>query len=276
VLRTGFHVIAHRGGAGEAPENTLAAFERARDQGVREVELDVRLSRDGELVLFHDEELDAKTALHGRVEEHAASTLLAADIGSWFDAHHPSGGTRYAGTTLTTLGALLDHFGSALDYHVELKGTRSELPSRVADALREHGGGCTVIVSAFSFDELARAAECAPERPTCLLLRDAPGWLFALPAARRAAAIASHRERIDRAAEAGFTRVAVRASLLSPEVVRHAQERSIGIRAWGVDSDDALEHAVAVGAEGATVDWPRVLLDRLQARGIPPAEGALA
>jgi len=70
--------------------------------------------------------------------------------------------------------------------------------------------------------------------------------------------------------------VAVRASLLSPEVVRHAQERSIGIRAWGVDSDDALEHAVAVGAEGATVDWPRVLLDRLQARGIPPAEGALA
>jgi glycerophosphoryl diester phosphodiesterase len=144
------------------------------------------------------------------------------------------------------------------------------------DVLRDRGRGCTAIVSGFSFDDLVRVVERAPRTPTCLLLREAPGWLSALPAAARSRVVDSQCERIDRAASAGFAMVAVRAPALSPEVVAHARRRSLGIRVWGVDSDAALEHAIAVGADGATVDRPRALLDRLRARGIPPAEGALA
>ena len=67
----------------------MPAFERARESGAFEVELDVMLSADDVLVLFHDRTLDLKTDLSGRVREHRAAELLQADIGSWFDQTHP-------------------------------------------------------------------------------------------------------------------------------------------------------------------------------------------
>ncbi len=84
-----FRVIAHRGASAYAPENTLPAFERALEVGAAEVELDVQLSRDDVLVLFHDRTLDRKTNLTGRVRDHAADALRGADIGSWFDDQRP-------------------------------------------------------------------------------------------------------------------------------------------------------------------------------------------
>ena len=70
-----FRVIAHRGASAYAPENTLPAFERALELGASEVELDVQLSRDGALVLFHDRTLDGKTNLSGAVRDHTADAL---------------------------------------------------------------------------------------------------------------------------------------------------------------------------------------------------------
>lgn len=275
VANAGFHVIAHRGGAGYAPENTLAAFEHAQQLGFREVELDVRLSRDGELVLFHDERLDAKTPLAGPVGGHDATELLEADIGRWFDATHPEVVQRYAGTTLATLGQLLDRFGTSFDYHVELKGTQLELPGRVLAALRERGAGCRAVVTSFSFDDLVRVVELDTAASPCLLLRDPRGWLSSLPARRREQYVESQCERVDRAALAGFAMVGVRACALSRELVDHARSRGLKTRAWGLESDAEMEHVLAVGANGATIDWPLVLLDRLRARGIEPAAGGL-
>ena len=62
-----FHLIAHRGGAGLAPENTLPAFRSSLEMGVVEVELDVQISKDDRAVLFHDRTLDEKTDLSGTV-----------------------------------------------------------------------------------------------------------------------------------------------------------------------------------------------------------------
>ena len=64
-----FRVIGHRAAAGHAPENTLPALAQARALDLREVEVDVRMSRDGRLVLFHDGTLDEKTELSGAVSE---------------------------------------------------------------------------------------------------------------------------------------------------------------------------------------------------------------
>ncbi len=269
-----FHVIAHRGGAGYAPENTLAAFEHVQQLGVREVELDVRLSRDGELVLFHDECLEAKTPLTGPVGGRDAEELLAADIGSWFDTTHPEIARRYAGTALATLGQLLERFGASLDYHIELKGTHPELPARVLAELRERGSGCRAVFTSFSFDDLVRILEFDAEASVCLLLRDARGWLSSLPAGQRERLLESQLDRVGRAASAGFAMLGVRACQLSRELVEYAGSCGLGVRAWGIESDSELAHVLAVGAQGATLDWPLVLLERLRAQGISPAEGA--
>ena len=83
-------LIVHRGGSLEAPENTLAAFRHAIELGMSYVELDVQMSRDGELVVIHDETLDRTTSGHGPVCQPHLAELRKLDAGSHF-------GPQYAG-----------------------------------------------------------------------------------------------------------------------------------------------------------------------------------
>lgn len=82
-------VIAHRGGAGRAPENTIAALAGAAALGADAVELDVHLSRDGEVVVVHDATVDRTTGSRGRVRDHTASELARLDAAATFT---PAGG----------------------------------------------------------------------------------------------------------------------------------------------------------------------------------------
>jgi glycerophosphoryl diester phosphodiesterase len=84
LVASGPIAFAHRGGAGEAPENTLAAFEVALKLGYRYLETDVRLTRDGVLVAFHDERLDRVTDRAGAITELGIAEVEAADAGHTF------------------------------------------------------------------------------------------------------------------------------------------------------------------------------------------------
>ena len=86
-MSAAFRLIAHRGASAHAPENTVAAFETAVALGSEEVELDVRFSGDGEVVVFHDHELQRKTALSGPVRHYPAEVLEQVDLGPWFGGH---------------------------------------------------------------------------------------------------------------------------------------------------------------------------------------------
>ena len=77
-------VIAHRGASADAPENTMRAFEQAMLFGADGIELDVQLTRDGELVVIHDETLDRTTTGRGSVYSYTFAELRTLDAGSWF------------------------------------------------------------------------------------------------------------------------------------------------------------------------------------------------
>src|SRR5438874_10139270 len=94
-------IIAHRGGSAEAPENTMAAFRHAIDIGMRYVELDVQMSRDGELVVIHDETVDRTTNGHGPAASLTFEELHRLDAGSQF-------GLEYAGERIPTLREVLE------------------------------------------------------------------------------------------------------------------------------------------------------------------------
>lgn len=95
------NLIGHRGAAGEAPENTLAAIERAFKAGANGVELDVQRSRDGSLLLFHDETLERTTDGMGPFEAHDFQALRRLDAGEWF-------GGAFRGERMPTLAEALD------------------------------------------------------------------------------------------------------------------------------------------------------------------------
>lgn len=147
-------LIAHRGlwRTGGPPENSLAAFEAACRAGYG-VELDVRLSADGEAVVFHDEALDRLTAESGLVEERTADDLAAL---------HLLGSDQ----RIPTLEQALDVIGGQALVLVELKtppGQEGSLERRVADLLADYSGPAGVL--SFNADALAWLRGHAPELP---------------------------------------------------------------------------------------------------------------
>ncbi len=258
AIATPFHVIAHRGASAYAPENTLPAFERARQLGASAVELDVQLSRDAVVVLFHDGTLDEKTQLSGPVRDHDAAALLRADIGSWFDATHPAAETRYAGTPLTTLDALFGEFGDAFHYHVEIKSQEASLPGRILEIAAAHSLLRQLTITSFHLEPLRRARG---------LDRDVPiAWLVKTPqgaALETQAALEAQKRLVDRAVALGFAMLAFPAAELSEDLVRHAHEQGLEIRAFRVKTPEDMERVIQLGANGMTIDWPDRLIRRL-------------
>ena len=118
--------IAHRGGAALRPENTMAAFDHAVELGVDAIELDVRLSRDAEVVVIHDATLDRTTDARGPVAALTAAELARVDAGHRFQV---DGRFPHRGVGIARLVDVLDRFRD-LPFIVELKGESPELASR--------------------------------------------------------------------------------------------------------------------------------------------------
>lgn len=246
-----FQIIGHRGAAGHAPENTLAAVRAARALGVVEVELDTQLTRDDRVVLFHDGTLAAKTGHPSRVRDLTLAELTQLDIGAWFDATHPEAAQRFAGTRVDSLESVFAEMGRALFYHVELKDEEPGLAAAVLRQIDRFELRDRVIVTSFHFEQLERMQALEPALPLCLLIDHA---------GRRTGPV---EEWISRAARADFAEVGVAAPEITPEQVAFARERGLWIRAWRIRNDEDMERAIAVGSHGMTIDWPEKLIRRL-------------
>ncbi len=114
-------LVGHRGASEVAPENTLASFERARRDGADIVELDVRLTADGQVVAIHDDTVDRTTDGTGRVSAMTLAELRALDAGSWF-------GPDFAGEPIPTLTEVLDWAQGRVGLFLELKYDRDGQP----------------------------------------------------------------------------------------------------------------------------------------------------
>ncbi len=106
--------IAHRGASALAPENTMAAFAMAVELGADAIELDLHVSRDGELVVIHDHTLDRTTDGEGPVHTRSLQELKRLDAGRWF-------GESFAGQRIPTLAEVLDRFSGKIPLALEIK-----------------------------------------------------------------------------------------------------------------------------------------------------------
>jgi len=146
-------VVAHRGGAALAPENTLSAFENALQIGVDMVECDVHLSKDGELVVMHDPDVSRTTNGTGQI-----SQMTLAEIKKLNAAAKFTSGT-WAAQPPPTLGELLDLVKGKAGIQIEIKLAAGNarypgIEKKVADALAAHGMTDKAIVISFDFPTL--------------------------------------------------------------------------------------------------------------------------
>lgn len=160
-------VIAHRGASGAAPENTLAAFRLAAEQGARWVEFDVSLLGDGTPVIWHDPTLDRCSDATGPLGSIGAADLAGIDAGSWFSP-------AYAGERIATLEAALDLLGAlGLGANLEMKAHDAApglLAEAVATALGQRDWAASrMTVSSFDHGELVALRALMPRMPLAAL-----------------------------------------------------------------------------------------------------------
>ncbi len=138
-------VFGHRGAMAQAPMNTIASFELAHKQGAAGIELDVQLSRDGQLLVIHDDRVDASTDGRGKVGEWTLPELKQLDAGSWF-------ADRFRDQRIPTLDEVFEAVGKDMLINVEIKTPRDlldRLEKRLADCIRRHNMRERIIISCF-------------------------------------------------------------------------------------------------------------------------------
>ncbi|EIJ78426.1 glycerophosphoryl diester phosphodiesterase [Bacillus methanolicus PB1] len=160
--------VAHRGASGYAPENTIAAFEKAFDMNADYFELDVQMSKDGELVIMHDKTVNRTTNGKGKVGKLTLKELRSLDAGSWF-------GPEFSGEQIPTLQEALDAFRGKIGILIELKFPElyPGIEQKVADTLIERNmhspANEKIIVQSFNFESIKTFHKILPEVPVGVL-----------------------------------------------------------------------------------------------------------
>lgn len=250
-------VIAHRGASGLAPEHTLAAYDLALELGADSIEQDLHLTRDGVLVVVHDETLDRTArgpagSCSGLVREKTLAELERCDFGAWFDEGEPEAGGRFAGQRIVTLEALFRRYGTGVHYTIETKhpeyvpGMEKALLAQL-DAhglLAGEGAASRVTVQSFSPESLRLVRAQRPELPLLQLLHGDLGApldeVFAA-VARYADGIGPHRSQVDAALMAAARRHGL---LVHPYTVNERSEMvrllDLGVDGMFTDRPDRL------------------------------------
>lgn len=166
-------VLAHRGASLSAPENTLAAFELALKQGAHGIELDVKLSADGEVVVIHDATVERTTNGQGRVSQLNLAALRDLDAGSFFS-------DEFREEKVPTLTEVFETIGKRAIINVELTNystPRDGLADSVCELVKRFGFQNRVLFSSFLPSNLKRTRRLLPETPRGLLaFKSWMGW----------------------------------------------------------------------------------------------------
>jgi len=244
-------VFAHRGGAGLAPENTRGAFKQAAELGVDGCELDVRLSKDGEVVVIHDATLERTTDADGPVSALTAAELERVDAGFRFGAGagFPWRGRSEGVPRLADV--LADH--PALAFIVEVKGDDPAVARAAAAVVARAGALDRVCFGGFSDATLAAVRAAEPAACTSAATEEIRWALYKSYVWWPPGRVAYQAFQVPEVANGG-TRV------VSPRFVRVVRRGGRVLHVWTVNTPADIARLKAWGVDGVITDRPDVAL----------------
>jgi glycerophosphoryl diester phosphodiesterase len=244
------HVIAHRGFSGVAPENTLAAFQKAIDVGADMFELDTLLSRDGHVVVIHDDTLDRTTNGVGPVAALTLAELRALDAGSWFS-------NAFAGERIPTLEETLALAKNRILVNIEIKTEavtdRAEggIVDKTLEIVRKAGMMDQIVISSFDPRALAHARKLDANVKTASLYNTSAqkDW--------------SPEEVMDAVSSNGFNLSQKQVDADTVEAC-HRLDRPVAV--YTVNELSDMKAMIALGVDAIFTDHPDRLLSMLARR----------
>lgn len=217
---------AHRGASSYAPENTMSAFRLGLEMGANGIETDVQRTKDGVLVLFHDDTLARVTGQPGSVKDYTYAQLQEFSV----TVHGQS-------DRIPTLEEFLQAFGALdLTFAIELKQPFTEADT--VAMLEKYGMKDKTVITSFQLECLMRARACAPDYRMGYLTMDINP--LTLPVMNTI----------------GIQEVCPEAPLVTPALVEDLHSKGYSVRAWGVSNEDLMKAVYDAGADGMTVNFP--------------------
>lgn len=259
LVRTG-----HRGARGLAPENTLAGMEAGARAGVDVLEFDVHRTRDGELVVIHDETVDRTCDGSGRVADLTLPELRRLDAGYWFTQ---DGGKTYPyrgrGVVISTLSEVMEAYPEHL-LTVEIKPSPyPDHVGKVVRTLQDQAGG-RALIGCFEHGILEEVRALAPEIPTSASLWEIQKFFFLqLTGLERWFGSPAKVLQVPRYSNHDHD---TGLPVTSGRFVRAAQATGRSVQVWTINEPRVMDELFGLGVDGITTDLPQVLNDALAAR----------
>ncbi|MET3211426.1 UNVERIFIED_CONTAM: glycerophosphoryl diester phosphodiesterase [Paenibacillus sp. PvR008] len=227
--------FAHRGASGVCPENTMVAFRHALELGATGIETDVQRTRNGHLVLIHDESLERTTGSPLDVRDITLEELNTLDAGGWFDE-------KFRGERVPLLDELLELAQSSdAIINLELKNSIYLYPGmeeEVIAAVRRFELEERVIISSFNHESLALCAQLAPEIKTGALYIE----IMVRPS--------------EYAGQFGVTALHAYKHSVTPEGVSEALAAGMVYHPWTVNEPEEMQQLLEAGVSGIITDYP--------------------
>jgi glycerophosphoryl diester phosphodiesterase len=254
--------IGHRGASGYAPEHTFPSYDLALRMGADYIEQDLQLTKDGMLVVLHDETLD-RTArgpeenCTGSVIDKTLEQIKTCEVGTWFNEENPEyAREEYVGLEIPTLEEVFQRYRSGVNYYIETKNPE-EAPGMEDELLRlmdEYGltrpaaEGRQVLIQSFSPDSLRKIQALEPSLPLIRLYdeeeEDSETIREDLEEAQTyAVGIGPSKEDVDR-------------SLAS-----EAHARSLDVHPYTVNEEQEMEELISLGVDGMFTNFPDLLAE---------------
>lgn len=250
-------IVGHRGASHDAPENTLASFRLAWAQNADAAELDVYLSKDGEVVVIHDKTTNRLGHRDRRVADQTLAELKQLDVGRWK-------GEKWAGERIPTLAEVLPTIPDGKRLFIEIKCGPEVIP-RLVDVLREsHKRPEQTCLIGFSYDVMKQAKHELPATK-CY-------WIVELKQDKQTGRwLPNLDELITKTKQAGldgldFGDGRVVWPALDRDFVTKIKKAGLAVHVWTVDSAKQASQLEQAGVDGITTNRPGFMKERLQAR----------
>lgn len=226
-------IIAHRGASHVAPENTLAAIKKAIELGAEYAEVDVYQTKDGELVLLHDEKLERTTSIKGKIWDLTLEELKQLDIGSWF-------GKEFKGEPIPTLREAIQLVKGKIKLNIEIKIKREEpeIVQKVIGLIRAEEFEKDCVVTSFDRKTVEEVKKIAPDIETGFIFdKEYPAGIF----------------------EGSWDALCCDYRLVNREFVRKARESKKIVYAWTANSRRVMRKLIDLKIDGIITNRPGLL-----------------
>ena len=247
-----FQVIAHRGGLGLMPENTLSAFRHADSLGVDVLEMDIHTSSDGRLVVIHDRTVDRTTDGRGRVDSMTIRELQALDAGyRWKDAQG-----RYPHRNRGVRIPLLEDVLSEFDHQrllIEIKPNSAQVAQQLCATLERFEMDEKTVVASFHGDALSAFRQACPQTPVSATLGQVLLYTL-LHLVRLDAAYLNPPIAFQVPEHAGPL------NLADERFVKSVHARDAYVHVWTVNRTEAMRRLLDLGVDGIMTDYPDRLI----------------